>query len=288
MKRIKWLKYVFYFFLPIFLLGLSPPFLPIGGVRTVYVDDEKVEVINLKMGQATVLSFLEKPVKVNVGNKNYFNIEYIHNDVNIQPLQILTQTNLFVYGKYHRYGFVLRVNGSDRYDDLVKVRWSDSENTLLEKNKETKEQAKVVSTQALQVALVPSPPPLPLPVQQPLPTPKVEVVLPLLEIKCIKITIDPIRKFHLVDLEITKLQNEVINLKELKMNIVTDSTQAVTPPKIIEVVFKKDQLNDVGEKTKGRIIMKKITKSDFKIEASYFSDKQMFKQILTVKEKKEE
>lgn len=76
--------------------------------------------IFLKMGKSTILRFVEKPKKVVVGNQNYYGLEFIENDVAIQPLGAVG-TNLFVYTEHHTYGFLL--TPGERYDDLVFVRW---------------------------------------------------------------------------------------------------------------------------------------------------------------------
>lgn len=93
-----------------------------GKIRTVEVSATKMRTINLKLGQSTVLRFREKPIKVVVGNQNYFNIEFIGNDITIQP-QGPVKTNLFVYGEYHTFGFILNARASSQYDDLVNVLW---------------------------------------------------------------------------------------------------------------------------------------------------------------------
>ena len=93
-----------------------------SGIRTAYVNDTRMHPINLKMGKASVLRFAEKPVKVVIGNQNYYSIEFIENDLTIQPLGKV-ETNLFVYTPYHTYGFILRVCSNCRYDDLVYVKW---------------------------------------------------------------------------------------------------------------------------------------------------------------------
>jgi hypothetical protein len=76
--------------------------------------------INLKMGQSTILRFQERPKKVVLGNSNYYSIEFIDNDLAIQPQGAMT-TNLFVYGMKNVYGFILRTSPSASYDDLVQV-----------------------------------------------------------------------------------------------------------------------------------------------------------------------
>ena len=89
-------------------------------VRTVLVNNDAMAPIFLKIGKSTVLRFPEKPKKVVVGNQNYYGLEFIENDVAIQPLGAVA-TNLFVYTNNHTYGFLL--TPGEKYDDLVFVRW---------------------------------------------------------------------------------------------------------------------------------------------------------------------
>jgi hypothetical protein len=91
-----------------------------GTVRTTYSDGVAMLPVNLKMGQSTVLRFVEKPRKVVIGNSNYYSVEFIDNDLAIQPLGAVT-TNLFVYGVKNIYGFILKTNQAGNYDDLVQV-----------------------------------------------------------------------------------------------------------------------------------------------------------------------
>lgn len=93
-----------------------------GGIRTVNVNDTKMQPILLRMGKASVLRFSEKPKKVVIGNQNYYSVEFIENDLTIQPLGDV-ETNLFVYTPYHTYGFILKVCHGCDYDDLVYVKW---------------------------------------------------------------------------------------------------------------------------------------------------------------------
>ena len=76
--------------------------------------------IYLRMGQSTVMRFPEKPKKVILGNSNYYSVEFIDNDVALQPQGAVT-TNLFVYGQKNVYGFILKTNQGASYDDLVQV-----------------------------------------------------------------------------------------------------------------------------------------------------------------------
>ena len=93
-----------------------------SSIRTVQVNAKKMQLIYLKMGMATVLRFTAKPKKVVIGNQNYYAVEFIDNDLTIQP-QGKVETNLFVYTPYRTYGFILRVCSSCRSDDLVFVKW---------------------------------------------------------------------------------------------------------------------------------------------------------------------
>ena len=93
-----------------------------SGIRTVQVNAKKMQLIYLKMGRATVLRFNAKPKKVVIGNQNYYAVEFIDNDLTIQPLGKV-ETNLFIYTPYRTYGFILRVCQSCRSDDLVFVKW---------------------------------------------------------------------------------------------------------------------------------------------------------------------
>ena len=103
-----------------FLLLIESAFA--GNIRTIQVSSKEMRTIHLKLGQSTVLRFREKPKKVVVGNQNYFNVEFIGNDITIQP-QGPVKTNLFVYGEYHTFGFILNAGNLNRYDDLVNVLW---------------------------------------------------------------------------------------------------------------------------------------------------------------------
>ena len=91
-----------------------------GTIRTLEMDNTKSEAIYLCMGRSTVLRFKDRPKKVVSGNRNYFNLEFLGNDVTIQPKRAV-ESNLFVYGEYHHYTFNLKFLSGCRYDDLVKV-----------------------------------------------------------------------------------------------------------------------------------------------------------------------
>lgn len=118
-------------------------------IRELLVDSSKMQVIHLKIGQSTVLRFLEKPKKVVIGNQNYFNVEFIDNDLTLQP-QGIASTNLFVYGEYHTYGFLIKVCAQCDSDDLVKVRWKSNQRFETSKKElVSKSRANDVSIKAL-------------------------------------------------------------------------------------------------------------------------------------------
>ncbi|MDH5582146.1 MAG: hypothetical protein OEY33_09605 [Bdellovibrionales bacterium] len=94
-------------------------------VREITVNDSKMENVYLNLGKSTILRFQEKPQKIVIGNKNYFHLQFIQNDIAIQPLSNVS-TNLFVYGEYRTYGFLLFPGTKDRSDDLVKIKWKNN------------------------------------------------------------------------------------------------------------------------------------------------------------------
>ncbi len=93
-----------------------------GKVRTLYTNDRMMPPIFLAMGRSTVLRFDEKPKNAVIGNQNYFSIEFLGNDITIQP-QGVTSTNLFIYTESQTYGLILKVGPESQYDDLVSMRW---------------------------------------------------------------------------------------------------------------------------------------------------------------------
>lgn len=94
------------------------------------------------MGQSTVLRFREKPKKVILGNSNYYHVEFVDNDLTIQP-QGEVPTNMFVYGEYHTFGFNLKIS-SGRFDDLVNVKWKSPKLKKRAKKKKLKKSIKKV------------------------------------------------------------------------------------------------------------------------------------------------
>lgn len=102
-------------------------------VREIDTNDRLMKIVNLTMGRSTVLSFQEKPVKVVSGNSNYFNVEFVGNDLTLQPLAPV-ETNLFVYTeKGTKFGFLLKVGSSSIYDDILYIKWKSQNEILMKK-----------------------------------------------------------------------------------------------------------------------------------------------------------
>ncbi len=100
-------------------------------IREVDTNDHLMKVVNLTMGRSTVISFQEKPVKVVSGNSNYFNVEFVGNDLTLQPLAPV-ETNLFVYTeKGAKFGFLLRVGPVSVYDDILYIKWKSQSEILM-------------------------------------------------------------------------------------------------------------------------------------------------------------
>jgi hypothetical protein len=100
-------------------------------VREVDTNDRLMKVVNLTMGRSTVISFQDKPVKVVSGNSNYFNVEFVGNDLTLQPLAPV-ETNLFVYTeKGVKFGFLLRVGPVSYYDDILYIKWRSQSEILM-------------------------------------------------------------------------------------------------------------------------------------------------------------
>jgi hypothetical protein len=102
-------------------------------IREVDTNDRLMKVVNLTMGRSTVISFEHKPVKVVSGNSNYFNVEFVGNDLTLQPLAPV-ETNLFVYTeKGTKFGFLLKVGSVALYDDILYIKWK-TQNEIFQKS----------------------------------------------------------------------------------------------------------------------------------------------------------
>lgn len=107
-------------------------------IREVDTNDRLMKVVNLTMGRSTVISFEHKPVKVVSGNSNYFNVEFVGNDLTLQPLAPV-ETNLFVYTeKGAKFGFLLKVGSASIYDDIIYIKWKTQSEILMKSLKPQK------------------------------------------------------------------------------------------------------------------------------------------------------
>lgn len=209
-----------------------------GSVRTIGVNNDSMAPIYLRLGKSTVLRFPDKPRKVVVGNQNYYGLEFIENDLAIQPLGAVS-TNLFVYTERRTYGFIL--TPGERYDDLVFVRWkSDFERA----------QPKEVASQVKE-----SSPGLSLKVGK------------TLKVTIAKVTVQAPLGLHLID-------GMVENLGKTEIALSGFSLRAVRQGKTLdkqEIVTEKERLKS-GEKSKVRLVLRLEQKTDFTLEVKLGSD----------------
>ena len=206
-----------------------------GSVRAIGVNNDSMAPIYLRLGKSTVLRFPDKPKKVVVGNQNYYGLEFIENDLAIQPLGAVS-TNLFVYTERRTYGFIL--TPGERYDDLVFVRWK----------------SEVEKAQAREAAQ---------PAKESRPNLSFKVG------KQLKVTIEKVRAepslgLHLID-------GVVENTGKAEIALAGFSIRAVRQGKALdkqEVAMEKDRLKP-GEKAKARLVLKLDQKADFTLEAKF-------------------
>ncbi len=89
--------------------------------RLIRPGEESMAPIFVPMGRSVVLSFPVKPMKVILGNKGVFAIEYVEQDLAIAALTPQASSNMFVYLEGRRFGFDLRTV-SQGGDEIVLVR----------------------------------------------------------------------------------------------------------------------------------------------------------------------
>ena len=210
-----------------------------------------MQLINLKMGKASVLRFTEKPKKVVIGNQNYYSIEFIENDLTIQPLGNV-ETNLFVYTPYRTYGFILRVCQACRYDDLVYVKWKSKYNfTPKQKRKRQTKPSRGNNKNNKSKA-------------QPSSKSKgVELNFSLdekLSVMIAKTIVDPNRSLRIIDLQIKNGGFSKINLSDLK--IIATRSNVLLPNQ--GYVVEKDWLKK-GEAARSRLFISSKEKKSFTI-----------------------
>ena len=78
-----------------------------GSVRTLWMNEEKMETVYTALGKSTILRFIETPDRIVVGDQNSYKIEFTGNTVAVKPTGG-KETNLFIYTGTKAFGFILR------------------------------------------------------------------------------------------------------------------------------------------------------------------------------------
>jgi len=210
-----------------------------GVVRTLRMNNRKMETINLSLGKSTVLRFRELPKKIVVGNNNYFNIEFIGNDVTIQPQAPVT-SNLFIYGEYHVYGLILKVSQRSNYDDLVNVRWKLSYQKRFSQKPRRKIKKKAIQSSHLSLENG-------------------------LNIIVLTPKVSPIgENTYILDLKLQNTSNSIISTKDLFINL----TRRKRPLISQSIIYKNDEISPEKE-TLARIFVKLKKKKGFTLNVSF-------------------
>lgn len=208
-------------------------------MRTVGVSADSMTPIYLKLGKSTVLRFTDKPRKVVVGNQNYYGLEFIENDLAIQPLGAVS-TNLFVYTESRTYGFLL--TPGERYDDLVFVRWKSPGAKLQGRDEATSPAKESRPGLAFKIG------------------------------KTLKVTIEAVKTQPALGVHLIDCMVENVGEAEVALSGVT--IQAVRSGKRLEkqeLVFDKEKLK-LKEKSKARLVLKLDQKADFTLEGKLGSE----------------
>lgn len=88
--------------------------------KIIQLSEHQIYPLMLALGKTTLLRFPEKPQKLIIGNKNYFNVENNDTDIALQPLAKV-ETNLFVYTSDQTFSFNIKVCETCTNDDFVNV-----------------------------------------------------------------------------------------------------------------------------------------------------------------------
>jgi hypothetical protein len=116
------LNFVAFVLVSLFVLALAVrSALAAGRVRTVYLDERKIENILIRPGLLTALHFPVKPDNAAFGMSGVFAPSYIENDIVIGALKPQGRTNMMVYLFGRRFTFEL-LTSSGAYDEIVEVR----------------------------------------------------------------------------------------------------------------------------------------------------------------------
>ena len=194
-----------------------------------------MQTIQLQMGKSTVVRLRSKPRKVVVGNSNYFSVEFIDNDVTIQPQGVVT-TNLFIYGEHHTYGLILKVNRRGTYDDRVDVKWKSHQ--LIKRGKQKKIKVKDIG--------------------------KKLVVKDLFKIDVSTVSKNDFVKSYILDMEIKNLSEKLLNLEDLDI-FATRKGVKLLPQRFVYL----DENVDKGKSTRLRLFLAPKQSSGFSLNVHF-------------------
>lgn len=220
----------------IFTIIFLIPKIYAGQIRNVNTNSEVMKDVHLKMGQSTVLRLDEKPKKIVIGNQNYYSVEFIENDITIQPLGIF-KTNLFVYTNNHVYGFILNPKENGNYDDVLHVNWVE---------KELQKQIQSYSIKNISH----------------------KISFDNFDIKIKNIIINSSRESHIIEFEIRNNSLETLSIKDLRI-FLTRTNQKL---KNQDFALKSKRIGPL-DSTLGRIFIRLDIKSDFQFNAEFKGDK---------------
>lgn len=216
------------------------------GVRTVVVKPNKIEAIYLSMGKSTVLRFRDHPRKIVIGNQNYFGVEFIENDVAIQPLGQI-KTNMFVYTENRTYGFYLIV-GQGRGDDLAKIEWE----PLEQKPKDTiKPMTPMISRKQI-----------------------TDISLKLgssIKLTPLSIQYSPDHRMYVLDLSLENTSKKEVNLSDVTLLIAKNKLSLSK-----QIIVKEKEKLQANQKSKLRLFFSSEVKSDLSVILSYKNEKNEF------------
>jgi len=208
-------------------------------IREVYTNDRTIKPIYLALGRSTVLKFREKPTNVVVGNKNYYNIEYINNDLTVQPLGAV-DTNLFIYTESKRtYALILKIVPATGYDDIVHVRWKSKYSSKKSKGKTRKRSLLKIKPISL-------------------------ILKKALRTDLITFKSLPQKDSYYLDFLITNKSKKVFKTSEVDIYL----TRRNQKLKIQQLFFRKEKINQ-GEVVQARIFITLEKKSGFSVNVKF-------------------
>ena len=227
--------------LEIFLLGFFISFDGFSKVRTLHTNDQRMELVKLKMGKSTLLSFPTRPKKIVVGNPDFFEVEFVNTELTIRPKGI-AKTNMFVYTKRRIYGLLIEVVSGEGYDDLIHVKWSPYYESL-EKNRKGKK--KLISISNEQVNS--------------------------LRFDFKKVEFVEEKKILLIDFFIENISKGKLDLKNLRVRFYFKKKEL----KIIAFILSENTLRE-KERARGKIIVRPAEKEEFYLLAKFAKETYRF------------